>query len=112
MSSDFESSRDVIIRTKKWREAIRYYESVLGLPVTHRDEKLVGFETGSFCLYVEKGEDHGPVFEFLASDVQAARQKLVKAGCAVVEEDPSLPRCYLRDPFGLVFNVGQAPSGK
>ena len=27
-----------------------------------------------------------------------------------VEEDASLPRCYLRDPFGLVFNLGRAPA--
>jgi hypothetical protein len=26
----------------------------------------------------------------------------------VLEEDPSLPRCYIRDPYGLVFNIGQA----
>lgn len=69
---------------------------------------MIGFETGSFCLYVEKGEDHGPVFEFLVPDVEAARDKLVAAGCTVLEEDPSLPRCYLRDPYGVVFNLGQA----
>jgi catechol 2,3-dioxygenase-like lactoylglutathione lyase family enzyme len=22
--------------------------------------------------------------------------------------DSTLPRCYIRDPFGLVFNIGQA----
>jgi hypothetical protein len=26
----------------------------------------------------------------------------------LVEEDPSIPRCYLRDPFGLVFNLGRS----
>jgi hypothetical protein len=33
---------------------------------------------------------------------------LLKAGCVVVEEDASVPRCYLRDPFGLVFNLGES----
>jgi hypothetical protein len=63
-------------------------------------------------LYVEKGDDHGPVFEFLVPEVQHAKRELVKAGCVMVEEDSSLPRCYLRDPFGLVFNIGQAPTAK
>jgi len=26
----------------------------------------------------------------------------------VLEEDAAVPRCYLRDPFGLVFNLGLA----
>jgi hypothetical protein len=38
-------------------------------------------------------------------DVAAARARLVAAGCTVVEEDPRVPRCYLRDPYGLVFNL-------
>jgi hypothetical protein len=35
---------------------------------------------------------------------------LLSAGCALVEEDPAVPRCYIRDPYGLVFNIEQ--SGK
>ena len=105
-----KSSRDIIIRTKNWPEAIQFYSSILGLPITHRSATMVGFETGSFCLYVEKGEEHGPVFEFLVQEVQATKQRLLAAGCTLVEENPSVPRCYIRDPYGLVFNIGQAPT--
>ena len=108
MAGPFKSSRDVIIRTSAWAEATRFYGSVLGLPVIHRSESLVGFEAGSFCIYVEQGEAHGPVLEFLVPDVQAAKKTLVAAGCTVEEEDASVPRCYIRDPFGLVFNFGRA----
>jgi predicted enzyme related to lactoylglutathione lyase len=108
MKKTFASSRDVILRTKSWAKATKFYKSVLGLPVTHRSKTMIGFETGPFCLYVEKGEDHGPVFEFLVPDVQAAKRKLVAAGCTILEEDASLPRCYIQDPYGLVFNIGQA----
>jgi len=112
MTPNLKSSRDIIIRTKKWQEAIQFYKSVLGLPVTKEYPAIVGFETGSFCLFVEKGDDHGPVFEFLVQDVQAMKKKLVAAGCVVIEEDPSVPRCYIRDPYGMVFNVGQASASK
>jgi hypothetical protein len=81
---------------------------VLGLPVTMRTDTLVGFETGAFCLYVEKGREHGPVFEFLVSDVQAAKRRMLNACCVVQEEDPALPRCYIRDPYGVVFNLAHA----
>ncbi len=113
MESTFRSARDVIIRTEAWVEATTFYGSVLGLPVVHRSETLMGFETGAFCLYVERGnEEHGPVFEFLVPDIQAAKHKLVAAGCTVQEEDASVPRCYIRDPYGVVFNIGQARGEK
>jgi catechol 2,3-dioxygenase-like lactoylglutathione lyase family enzyme len=107
-----KSSRDIIIRTANWSEAKRYYGKVLGLPVVYRSKTMVGFETGSFCLYVEKGDDHGPVFELLVPDIQTAKQRLLAAGCVVIEEDPSLPRCYLKDPFGMVYNIGQGSKAK
>ena len=77
----------------------------------HRSETLVGFETGAFVLYVEVGEPHGPVFDFLTADIQGAKKRLVEAGCALIEEDASVPRCYLKDPFGAVFNLGTRDSG-
>jgi predicted enzyme related to lactoylglutathione lyase len=46
------------------------------------------------------------VFEFLVPDVAAAKRQLLAAGCQVVEEDEQLPRLYMRDPYGLTFNVG------
>jgi hypothetical protein len=67
----------------------------------------VGFETGSIRLYVEKGEAHGPVFDFLVDDVALVRDNLLKAGCSLIEEDPAVPKCYLRDPYGVTFNLGR-----
>lgn len=109
MTRSFRSGRDVIIRTEAFEDAVSFYTSVLQLRVSYTSEDLVGFETGSFCLYVEKGPEHGPVFEFFVPDVAAARARLMAAGCVLVEENPAVPRCYIRDPAGLTFNVVQAP---
>jgi catechol 2,3-dioxygenase-like lactoylglutathione lyase family enzyme len=112
MTGEFRSTRDVIIRNIDWQRALDFYGSVLSLPVVYRSEDLVGFETGSFLLYLERSKSpasgHGPVFEFLVPDLAAARQRLLAVGCVIEEENSSLPRCYIRDPFGLVFNIGQA----
>jgi hypothetical protein len=78
----------------------------------HESETIIGFETGAFRLYVEKGDAHGPVFELLVQDVQAAKLKLLAAGCKLQEENPSVPRCYIQDPYGVAFNIGQARSEK
>jgi catechol 2,3-dioxygenase-like lactoylglutathione lyase family enzyme len=68
MTREFRSTSDVIIRATDWDRALDFYGSVLSLPVVHRSEDLIGFDTG----------------------------------------DSMLLRCYIRDPFGLVFNIGQA----
>ncbi|GGA08164.1 VOC family protein [Dyella caseinilytica] len=108
MTTPFRASRDIIIRTHNWAEAVSFYGSTLGFPEVYRAENIVGFDVGAFRLYVEKGEAHGPVFEYLVPDVEQAVQKLVAAGCTLVEEDVSVPRCYVRDAYGMTFNVGKA----
>ena len=107
MKKAFESSRDVIIQTDHWTKAVEFYETTLGFAVTKRDAKMVEFETGAFRLYVEHGNRPGPVFDFLVPDMQAAKARLLAAGCTIVEENPAIPRCYIRDQFGLVFNIEQ-----
>jgi predicted enzyme related to lactoylglutathione lyase len=107
MSVSFRASRDVIIRTEEFAAAVQFYENVLGLPIFHRSPSMIGFETEGFRLYVEHGPPHGPVFDFRVPDLQAAKRDLIAAGCVVIEENPAVPRCYLRDPHGLVFNIEQ-----
>jgi catechol 2,3-dioxygenase-like lactoylglutathione lyase family enzyme len=99
------TTRDVIIRVPDFDASVRFYTDVLGLPVFHRDERLVGFETGGFRLYVEPGEATGPVFEFVVANVSQCARALEAAGCRIIEEDPSVPRCYVQDPNGFVFNL-------
>lgn len=111
MNPLIRSSRDVILRTEDWAAASHFYGSVLGLAVTHPSGRVQGFETGSFRLYVESGPAHGPVFDFLVTDVESTKQRLLAAGCQIIEEDRAVPRCYLRDPFGLTFNLGLKASG-
>jgi predicted enzyme related to lactoylglutathione lyase len=103
----FTSTRDIIIHTGKFEEAVRFYEETLALPVTMRSDKLIGFETGSFQLFVDGRVSlrMGPVFEFCVADVDKTKQALLRAGCTVVAEDASVPRCYIRDPHGLFFNL-------
>ena len=108
MPNSFRASRDVIIRTEQFEQAVHFYESVLGLAIVHRSETLVGFDSGAFRLYVEPGPRHGAVFDFRVPEMKGAKRALLTAGCTIVEEDPSVPRCYIRDPYGLVFNIEQS----
>lgn len=108
MPLEAKSSRDVIIRTADLAAAVAFYESTLGFKVSRCNERLIRIETGSITFYVEEGPAHGPVFDFLVIDVAAAKAQLLAAGCILVEEDCAVPRCYVRDPCGVTFNIGRA----
>jgi hypothetical protein len=97
------STRDVIIQAHHLDAARAFYRDVMRLEQTPTD--MLGFETGSFRLYIEPGNSPGPVFEFEVEDLQSAKALLLAHGCTVAEEDAMLPRLYIRDPFGLVFNI-------
>jgi hypothetical protein len=45
------------------------------------------------------------VFEVTVNDLEAAKLRLVKHGASVVKDEPKFPRCYLQDPFGLIYNL-------
>ena len=99
------STRDVIIRTNRLDAAKAFYQDVMGFELFEQTERLLGFETGSFRLFVEAGSAQGAVFDFVVDDIDDAKARRLELGCGVEEENPSVPRLYLRDPFGLVFNI-------
>jgi beta-lactam-binding protein with PASTA domain len=56
-------------------------------------------------LVIERGPELGPVLEVTVENVEEAKVRLQHQGCEVVKEEPELPRCYVRDPFGLIYNL-------
>jgi predicted enzyme related to lactoylglutathione lyase len=107
-----KSTSDVMLRTNDFQGARAFYQGVLGYPIVSDSERVIGFDTGSFILYFEHGDDNGSVFEFEVDDVDAAKNTLLANGCTLLEEDPDLPRCYLRDRFGLIFNLTTSYAGR
>ena len=107
MANTFEATRDIIVRAPDLDAAKAFYGHIMGLRLLSEDDALLCFDAGAIRLYVEPGEVSGPVAEFLVPDLGSAKADLVAAGCVVVEEDASIPRLYLRDPFGFMFNIGR-----
>jgi predicted enzyme related to lactoylglutathione lyase len=56
-------------------------------------------------LFIERGPALGPVLEVTVDSVEAAKRRLVNNGCQVIKDEPDFPRCYIRDPFGLIYNL-------
>lgn len=101
------SSRDVLIQTADPEAASAFYQQQMGLAVFMKEDNIIGLEAGAFRLFLERGPALGPVFEFFVDDLQSAKHELTAAGCRIEAEDPAVPKCYLRDPFGLTFNIAE-----
>lgn len=103
-----KTTNEVMLRTSDLEEAKAYYNGQLGLTIVLENDRVVGFDTGAFNLYFERGEPNGAVFEIAVDDVARAKERFMAAGCQLLEENPSIPRVYLCDRFGLIFNISQA----
>jgi catechol 2,3-dioxygenase-like lactoylglutathione lyase family enzyme len=104
----FNASRDILLQTLHLQHATEFYRDTLGMKVFLSVPGMVGLDAGGFRLFLEDAAELGPVLEFLTDDFTTARRQLLDQGCTIVLEDPAIPRCYLRDPYGLVFNLGQS----
>jgi len=101
------ASRDILIQTENIEAACEFYQRRLGLSVFMKEETIIGLEAGAFRLFLERGQAYGPVFEIFVDDLEVAKAELTAVGCRIEIEDTSVPKCYVRDPYGLIYNIAQ-----
>jgi catechol 2,3-dioxygenase-like lactoylglutathione lyase family enzyme len=97
--------RDIIIQTPDPTEAARFYVDQLGFEITDTTPNMISIEGDRINLYIERGPPHAGVLEVMVEDVEEAKRRLVENGCEIVRDEPDFPRCYVKDPFGLVYNL-------
>ena len=66
---------------------------------------LISLHGEHINLFIERGPALGPVFEVTVANVEDAKQRLVKNGCVIIKDEPDFPRCYVKDPLGLIYNL-------
>jgi predicted enzyme related to lactoylglutathione lyase len=96
---------DILIQAPDPRKAADFYVEQLGFEITGDDPMIISLHGSHINLFIERGPALGPVLEVTVDSVEAARLRLVKNGCAVIKDEPDFPRCYIRDPFGLIYNL-------
>ena len=67
--------------------------------------KMIGRHGRHINLFIEPGPPMWPVREVTVDNVEKARARLGKNGCEVIKDEPEFPRCYIRDPQGLIYNL-------
>jgi len=98
-------SADILIQAPNPEKAAAFYVDHLGFEITGEEPQMISLHGKHINLFIERGPALGPVLEVMVDSVEAARLRLVKNGCEVVKNEPDFPRCYVKDPFGLIYNL-------
>ena len=113
MNAPFRKSNHAAVLTPDLKAARDFYENVMELELfTSTDEQLV-FKTNDSFFYVVRDLDRtGTVLEFYVDDLDVAKDRLVSKGCQIIKWEGKGKDCYLRDPFGMIFNLWEETTEK
>ncbi|HXB69788.1 MAG TPA: VOC family protein [Candidatus Acidoferrales bacterium] len=96
---------DILIQAPDPKNAAAFYVEQLGFTITDEAPNMISLHGGHINLFIESGPALGPVLEVTVDSVEEARRRLVENGCEIVKDEPDFPRCYVKDPFGLIYNL-------
>jgi predicted enzyme related to lactoylglutathione lyase len=96
---------DILIQALDPKSAAAFYVKQLGFEITDEAPNMISLHGENINLFIERGPALGPVLEVTVASVEEAKIRLVKNGCKIVKDEPNFPRCYIQDPFGLIYNL-------
>jgi predicted enzyme related to lactoylglutathione lyase len=96
---------DILIQAPNPKTAAAFYVDHLGFEITGEEPEMISLHGKHINLFIERGPALGPVLEVMVDSVEAAKLRLVKNGSAVVKNEPDFPRTYIKDPYGLIYNL-------
>jgi catechol 2,3-dioxygenase-like lactoylglutathione lyase family enzyme len=97
--------KDILIQAPDPKKAASFYVDHLGFEITGEEPQMISLHGRNINLFIERGPALGPVLEVTVDCVEAARLRLTKLGGEVVKNEPEFPRCYVKDPYGLIYNL-------
>ena len=96
---------DILIQAQDPAGAASFYVEQLGFAITEDKPNMISLHGQHINLFIERGPSLGPVLEVTVDSVEEAKRRLVENGCEIVKDEPNFPRCYVKDPFGLIYNL-------
>ncbi len=96
---------DILIQAQDPKKAALFYVEHLRFEITDEMPNLISLHSERINLFIERGPALGPVLEVTVDSVEEAKGQLLKNGCEIVKDEPDFPRCYVKDPFGLIYNL-------
>ncbi|HEY1221752.1 MAG TPA: VOC family protein [Bryobacteraceae bacterium] len=96
---------DILIQAPDPKLAASFYVKQLGFEITDEQPDMISLHGEHINLFIERGPALGPVLEVTVGSVEEAKARLVRNGCVIVKDEPEFPRCYVKDPYGLIYNL-------
>jgi predicted enzyme related to lactoylglutathione lyase len=96
---------DILIQAPDPKLAASFYVKQLGFEITDEQPNMISLHGEHINLFIERGPALGPVLEVMVGSVEDVKARLTKNGCEIVKDEPDFPRCYVKDPYGLIYNL-------
>ena len=96
---------DILIQAEDPMKAANFYVEGLGFEVTDKKSNMVSLHGKNINLFIEHGPALGPVLEVTVKSVEEAKASLQSKGCQIIKDEPDFPRCYVKDPNGMIYNL-------
>jgi catechol 2,3-dioxygenase-like lactoylglutathione lyase family enzyme len=105
----FKLSCCINLRHPAQEHLVEFYKNVLGFEVKGKVGTAYELGTEPIRMFVDKDDPRELVLELIVPDLMEARDELVKAGCRVIKWEGKGQDCYIRDPFGTMYNLWEDP---
>jgi catechol 2,3-dioxygenase-like lactoylglutathione lyase family enzyme len=96
---------DILIQAEDLQKATDFYVKELGFTVTDKNPKMIGLHGKHINLFIEPGTALGPLLGVTVRSVKDVKANLPKKGCKIIKDEPEVPRVYIKDPYGLIYNL-------
>jgi hypothetical protein len=96
---------DILIQAPDPMAAAEFYVKEFGFEVTEEKPDMISLHGKNINFFIERGPSLGPVLEVTVKSVKEAKVRLTEKGCQIVKDEPDFPRCYVKDPQGLIYNL-------
>jgi hypothetical protein len=97
---------DILIQAPDPKSAAAFYVQNLGFEITEETPDMISLHGDNINFFIERGPAlGGPVFEVTVDSVEDAKLRLTKIRYEIVKDEPDFPRCYVKDPYGLIYNL-------
>jgi catechol 2,3-dioxygenase-like lactoylglutathione lyase family enzyme len=99
-------SSNIAVRTKNSLEAVEFYSEVLGFKPRPENQTHTDLDATPLNLFIiEDTEFSGLVLELFVDNLETAKEQLLAKGCEIIRWEGKGKDCYIRDPFGVTFNL-------
>ena len=96
---------DILIQASDLKGAASFYFEQLGFEITGETPEMISLHGEHINLFIEPGTALGPLLGVTVRSVKDVKANLPKKGCKIIKDEPEVPRVYIKDPYGLIYNL-------